>query len=132
MQLIGLITLNVSMKEYPPYRETYRRTFLAIVGALTESCGAGSQQMARVRRFIIDILACQLYTQDLNELWEIDNPMAVLMNILKNEGRAAPESRLLWLSGKDTILACYHVGIYSNKELIGQGNVQFKSRIHFS
>ena len=39
-----------------------------------------------------------------------------------------PVSRLLWVSGKETILACYHVGIYSDKELIGQGKLHFAPR----
>jgi hypothetical protein len=44
---------------------------------------------------------------------------------LKNAGMEEPVSRLLWASGKETILACYHVGIYSNQELIGQGKKCF-------
>ena len=40
--------------------------------------------------------------------------------MLKNEGRESPEFRLIWVNGQDTILACYHIGVYSNKQLIGQ------------
>ena len=43
---------------------------------------------------------------------------------MANENRGEPEARLLWASGKETLLACYHVGIYSDKQLIGQGNFQ--------
>ncbi len=50
------------------------------------------------------------------------DPMGLLSQILTNEKRGAPEARLLWASGKETMLACYHVGIYSDQELIGQGN----------
>ena len=43
------------------------------------------------------------------------------LQVLKNSNMGEPVSRLLWSSSKETILACYHVGIYSDKELIGQG-----------
>ena len=26
----------------------------------------------------------------------------------------------MWVNGQDTILACYHIGVYCDKELIGQ------------
>jgi hypothetical protein len=45
------------------------------------------------------------------------------LQVLKNSNKGEPVSRLLWTSAKETILACYHVGIYSDKELIGQGMV---------
>ena len=48
--------------------------------------------------------------------------MKTLSTILANEKRGEPEARLLWTSGKETLLATYHVGIYSDKQLIGQGN----------
>ena len=46
----------------------------------------------------------------------------LLLQALREAGMGEPVSRLLWVSGRETILACYHVGIYSDKELIGQGN----------
>jgi large subunit ribosomal protein L44 len=93
------------------------QTFLALVAALNESSG-----LERTVRFIIDILATQLHGVDLSEIWNVQNPMNYLTKVLQMKGLAEPESRLLWCSGKETIFSCYHVGIYSNKELIGQGN----------
>lgn len=96
------------------------QTFLALVAALKESSG-----IERAVRFILDILATQLNGVDLSEIWNVQNPMSYLAKVLKTKGMAEPESRLLWCGGKETIFACYHVGIFSNKELIGQGNTCF-------
>ncbi|TRY71079.1 hypothetical protein TCAL_01170 [Tigriopus californicus] len=103
-------------KDYPPDMPTYAKVFRALVGVLVES---GHEDQAK--RFIYDLVVPQLHVQDINEIWDIKDPMRLLMTILKNEGKSEPESRLLWVSGLDTIMACYHVGIYVDKELIGQG-----------
>ena len=47
--------------------------------------------------------------------------MAALAKVLANEGRGEPETRLLWAAGKDTMMACFHIGVYSDRELVGQG-----------
>ena len=47
--------------------------------------------------------------------------MAALARVLSNDGRGEPESRLLWAAGKETMMACFHVGVYSDRELVGQG-----------
>ena len=59
--------------------------------------------------------------QDINEIWEMSDPMAALATVLSNDGRGEPESRLLWAAGKDTMMACFHIGVYSDRELLGQG-----------
>ena len=46
--------------------------------------------------------------------------MKTLSTIMVNEKRGEPEARLLWASGKEYLLACYHVGIYFDRQLIGQ------------
>ena len=104
-------------QEYPPNRTTHKQAFLAVVGALVESSGK-----ERATKFIQDILCRQLHVQDINEIWEIPDPMQFLTRIYKNEGsKALPESRLMWVSGKETMMACYHVGIYVDKQIVGQG-----------
>ncbi len=105
----------LSVQEYPPKKETFRRTFLAVLGAVHESSGP-----ARSYRFAVDFVAARLHGEDLSDIIDVKNPMNVLATILSNQGRGEPNSRLLWESGKDTLLACFHVGIYSDKELIGQ------------
>mmetsp|Transcript_15691 Transcript_15691/g.27357 ORF Transcript_15691/g.27357 Transcript_15691/m.27357 type:complete len:124 (+) Transcript_15691:122-493(+) len=53
-------------------------------------------------------------------MWKLDNPMGLLTALLQSRGMASPESRLLWQTGCSSIMSLYHVGIYSNKELIGK------------
>lgn len=95
------------------------RTLLAIVGALAED------SPIRATRLVIDLMGSQLHVQDINQLWDLEHPMKILTSVLENDQEKwkgeRPESRLIWVSGKDTMFACFHVGIYCNKEIIGQG-----------
>ena len=81
---------------------------------------------ARTKKLIVDVLATQLHGVDILEVWDVSDPIEVTAKICRNLGMADPEARLIWSSGKGTIMACYHVGFYSGEELIGQG----KSMIH--
>ena len=46
--------------------------------------------------------------------------MGVLALLLLRRGRGPPEARLFWSSGPKSVLACHHVGIDSDKEIIGR------------
>lgn len=104
----------VLLEDYPPSAAVLAQVFKAIIGALAET------NETRAKKLILDLVATQLAGKDVNQIWDVKNPMGVLANILENEGKGEPESRLLWRAGPKTILACYHVGIYSDRELIGQ------------
>ncbi|KAK3598961.1 hypothetical protein CHS0354_024633 [Potamilus streckersoni] len=111
---IGLRELIMSA-EYPPPEQAYILTFKAVIGAL-----AVSQNVERAEVFVKDIIIPQLIGKDINELWEIVNPMGLLKAMLASEGRGPPEPRLLWHSASATVMSLYHVGLYSDKELIGK------------
>jgi len=106
----------VLTKDYPPNKETLSQVFQAVVAALSET------DPVRAEKLVLDVVAAQLAGKDLNEIWDVINPMGVLCQVLENRGVGPPESRLLWRSGPKTILACYHVGIYSDKEILGQSS----------
>ncbi len=113
-------------QEYPPSKSTHRRTFYALVGALQlseqgEGDTAPQDGWSRWRRFIVDLVAARLHGQDLTDVWDVSDPMGTLAAVLARAGRGEPESRLLWESGKDSLLGCSNVGVYSDKEIIGQG-----------
>ena len=114
---IGTMDLILS-KEYPPRVDTMADTFRALVAALWQTNG-GNQ--ARTKKLIVDVLATQLHGVDILEVWDVSDPIEVVAKICRNLGMADPEARLIWSSGKGTIMACYHVGFYSGDELIGQG-----------
>jgi len=116
---IGTMDLILS-KEYPPTVRTMADTFRALVSALWQSGSQPETSQARTRKFVVDVVATQLDNQDLVEVWDVPDPVNTLVNLCRNQGMEEPESRLLWASGKGTIMACYHVGFYSGQELIGQ------------
>ena len=68
------------------------------------------------------MIVTQLYGKDVNEIWNPVNPVGILAEILAREGKAEPEFRLIRQAGHGTILAAYHVGVYSDKILIASGN----------
>lgn len=101
--------------EYPPENHNYITTLMAVVGALLESQGEHRAEM-----FVLDFIVPQLIGKDINELWNITNPMGLLVAMLKESGRGEPEPRLLWSSAKNTLMPLYYIGIYSDKKLIGK------------
>ena len=98
------------------------KTFEALIGALAASEDSQSKAASKL---VLDLVATQLHGQDLTDVWDIADPMETLASILDRSSRGPPEARLLWSSGKETLLACYQVGIYSDRQLIGQGMCHF-------
>lgn len=94
---------------------TLAKTFKAIVGALLQSSGDDA-----AAHFVRDFVIVKLNGEDLNELWKIDNPIEMLSNILEKSGKK-PEFRLIQEIGKNTLLACYRVGIYIDKQMFSAG-----------
>lgn len=93
------------------------------MAALKESSGE-----ERARLFVQDLIVTQLYGQDVNELWNPKNPVDILSEILKRQkgtkSQAEPEFRLIRQAGTDTLLAVYHVGVYSDQQFIAEGIFQ--------
>jgi large subunit ribosomal protein L44 len=106
----------VLCEEFPPTERTLAESVKAVVGALLQN-----QDAARAQLFVQDFVLTQLIGADVNDIWEIVNPMGVLAAILEREGRGAPEPRLIRESGRTTIEAVYVVGIYSDKKFLGSG-----------
>jgi len=110
---LGLRELVLS-STYPPTREELATSFRALVGALA----AGAED--RARQLVVDLVASQLQGKDLNELWEVKDPMGLLVATLEQLGRSQPEARLLWETAPSSILATYRVGVYVDRELVGE------------
>ncbi|KAG0729331.1 39S ribosomal protein L44, mitochondrial [Chionoecetes opilio] len=111
---IGLRDL-ILCKEHPPSPTTMARCFRAIVGAL------GASPAAQCQAFVRDFVVAQLVGKDIDVIWKIENPMAVLGNILHQSRQGEPESRLIFQAGQKTLQAIYHVGVYSDKQCMGSG-----------
>ncbi|CAG5136119.1 unnamed protein product [Candidula unifasciata] len=113
-QHIGCKDLILS-EDFPVSQSTLSLTLKAVIGALLKDKG---QEQAE--RFIRDFVLTQLVGKDINEMWELINPMGLLIAYLVLSGRGEPESRLLWKSGANTIMSLFWVGIYSDKQLIAK------------
>ncbi|CAL8088903.1 unnamed protein product [Orchesella dallaii] len=104
-------------EEYPPSDETYTRSFLAVIGALQKSSGN-----ERAEKFVIDFLASLLCGKDINEIWNIDRPWHMMVELAKQKGVYPVEPRIIREAGRNTIHAVYVVGVYDkDKQLIGKG-----------
>lgn len=100
--------------EYPVETETYSTTLKAIIGALYECSG-----LNRANLFVRDFIITQLEGKDIHEFLQIKDPLKIVNEILNRDNREPCEPRIICKSGVNTILANYHVGLYSNKELVG-------------
>ena len=52
-----------------------------------------TQGRQKAELFIQDFILTQLIGKDINDMWEIVNPMGVLTDILTRQDRSLPESR---------------------------------------
>lgn len=102
--------------EFPVTQQTFALNLKAIIGALFESSGE-----VRAYEFIRDFICTHLNQMDINELWNIENPMSLLIEICKDKKFGEPEPRLIGDVGKNTLLAAFNIGIYSNKRMLGSG-----------
>lgn len=104
-------------QEHPVSQKTLADTFLALVAALADSVDVN-----HAANFVRDFLIVVLAEKDLTEIWNPANPVEYLNNILRKQNREPAESRLIGQTGQNTLLAVYHVGVYSDKQFLGSGN----------
>lgn len=97
-------------------QKTLAETFLALTAALAESVDTN-----HAGKFVRDFLIVLLAEKDLTEIWNPSQPCEILNNILQKQNRFPAEPRLIGHAGTNTLLAAYHIGMYSNKEFLGSG-----------
>lgn len=102
--------------EFPVEESTLVQVFCAIVGALLKSSGSEKTGL-----FVRDFVVAQLAGRDVTDIWSPEQPLLTLENILKQQGKAAPEPRLIGMAGPNTILAAYRVAVYSDRQYLGAG-----------
>lgn len=107
-------TFLILSADYPVEPTTYSTTLKALIGALLQS-----QNEKTAYLFVRDFIVTQLAGKDVNDYLQIKNYLEVLNDILKRDGKEECEPRILCETAVNTILANYHVGVYSNKQLIG-------------
>lgn len=102
--------------EFPITEQLLAETLSAVVGALQKSSGD-----ERAFLFVRDFICTQLNQQDVNDYWQIENPLELLQVYCKEKKLGEPEPRSIGLVGKNTLLAAHRVGIYCNKQFVGSG-----------
>nr|CAG4642815.1 EOG090X0DYO [Evadne anonyx] len=108
--------------EFPCVDETFSTSFQALVAALEKSSGE-----ERARRFVQDLVVTQLYSKDVNELWNPADPAGILNTLCDClEVATSPVSRLIFESHhsvtfavcpqfrSNTVLEIYHRSIFGS------------------
>lgn len=119
--VLGRVAANIGIKdliqtaEFPVLAETQVVVLKAVIGALRHDQGKHQAEL-----FVQDFIITQLIGKDILDLCSINNAMGLLVDVLQQLGQPEPEPRLLWSTGSNTILSTYIVGIYCNRQLVGQ------------
>ncbi|CAF0794435.1 unnamed protein product [Rotaria sordida] len=111
---LGFKTL-IRCDDPSPRPKMLKNALFAFIGAVDEN-----NDRSRAELFVSDFILTHLVGKDINEIWHIKNPMGLLTKVLEENGRQAPESRLIWATGVSSVLSTYIVGVYSNKEFLGK------------
>ncbi|KAH0624025.1 hypothetical protein JD844_007316 [Phrynosoma platyrhinos] len=121
-ELVSYLAQNLSLQdltlcaEFPVPPNVLQQTFFAVIGALLQSSGP-----QRTELFVRDFFIPQLIGKELFEMWNVVNPMGLLMDELSKRNIPAPEPRLTRQSGASTALPLYFVGLYCDKKLLAEG-----------
>ncbi|CAI5775593.1 ribosomal L44, mitochondrial [Podarcis lilfordi] len=124
-ELVSYLARNLSLQdftlcaEFPVPPNVLQKTFFAVIGALLQS--SGSQ---RTEVFVRDFFIPQMIGKDLFEMWNVMNPMGLLLEELAKRNVSAPEPRLTRQSGASTVLPLYFVGLYCDKKLLAEGTAE--------
>ncbi|GFQ68994.1 ribosomal protein L44, mitochondrial [Trichonephila clavata] len=121
-EVLSHVSLNIGTSdlifcaEYPPENSTLAASLKAIIGSIVTESG-----VPRAENFVLDFICPQLIGKDVFEIWDLENPLDVLNEILLRHDLKECEPRLIFESGRNSIEAIYHVGLYSNREYLGRG-----------
>ncbi|XP_066477192.1 large ribosomal subunit protein mL44 [Tiliqua scincoides] len=121
-ELVSYLARNLSLQDltlcaqFPEPPNVLQRTFFAVIGALLQSSGP-----QRTEIFVRDFFIPQMIGKELFEIWNIINPMGLLIEELAKRNMPVPEPRLTRQSGASTALPVYFVGLYCDKKLLAEG-----------
>ncbi|NXU58252.1 RM44 protein, partial [Turnix velox] len=121
-ELVAYVAQNLSVqdltlcREFPVPADVLQRTFFAVIGALLDSSGPEKTEI-----FVRDFFVPQLIGKDLFEIWEVVNPMGLLVEELTKRNISSPEPRITRQLGVSTVLPLYFVGLYCDKKIIAEG-----------
>ncbi|XP_014807298.1 PREDICTED: 39S ribosomal protein L44, mitochondrial [Calidris pugnax] len=121
-ELVSYVAQNLSIqdltlcREFPVPPDVLQRTFFAVIGALLNSSGPEKTGI-----FVRDFFIPQLIGKDLFEIWEVINPMGLLVEELTKRNISSPEPRITRQLGVSTVVPLYFVGLYCDKKILAEG-----------
>ncbi|XP_013909222.1 PREDICTED: 39S ribosomal protein L44, mitochondrial [Thamnophis sirtalis] len=121
-EIVSYIARNLSLQdltlcaEFPVPPKVLQTTFFAVIGALLQS-----NNSQRTEIFVRDFFIPQLIGKELFEMWNVVNPMGLLLEELAKRDITAPEPRLTRQSGATTALPLFFVGLYCDKKFLAEG-----------
>lgn len=82
-----------------------------------------------MQQFVLKFIIPPLIELDLEDILPFTNPLPILKCYLKawQDPNVEVEARLMHSSGSETAMPLYVAGIYANKELIGQCELNYKN-----
>lgn len=93
----------------------------AVIGAVHQSSDQGQ---AHAEKFVIDFIASLLCGKDVNEIWDIPRPWAMMEVLAKEKNLYPIEPRIIRETGRNTLHAVFVVGVYTkDKKLLGTGMI---------
>jgi len=108
----------IKTEEFPVHLNTLETCFYAIVGAIAEG-----NDITKAHYFINDFVLTQLIGKDINEIWNIKNPMGLLTQEFEKQGNKSPViPRLLWSTGATHPAGAFIVGLYMDKKFLSKGS----------
>ncbi|NXP45766.1 RM44 protein, partial [Heliornis fulica] len=120
--LVSYVARNLAVqdltlcRDFPVPPDVLQRTFFAVIGALLDSSGPEKTGV-----FVRDFFIPHLIGKDLFEIWEVVNPMGLLVEELTKRNISSPEPRITRQLGVSTVLPLYFVGLYCDKKIIAEG-----------
>lgn len=105
------IDVLVRTAEFPPNQNSLSNAFKALIASL---------QPKRAESLIVNVVLSQLVDVDFIEVFPLNDPLAVLSDILRAKGYKEIEPRIMRSAGKISAEPIFVVGIYADENLIGQ------------
>ncbi|RCN25741.1 hypothetical protein ANCCAN_28544, partial [Ancylostoma caninum] len=106
------IDVLIRTAQHPPSSASIADAFRALLAVIGEQ---------RAKVLVIDVIVPQLIDVDFADVFPLRQPLAVLTDLLVNEGAKEIEPRILRSAGTVSAQPVYVVGIYKDKsELVGQ------------
>uniref|UniRef100_A0AC35UDC8 39S ribosomal protein L44, mitochondrial n=1 Tax=Rhabditophanes sp. KR3021 TaxID=114890 RepID=A0AC35UDC8_9BILA len=102
----------IKTEEFPIAMTTLADAFLCVLGVLNKD---------RAHRLIFNSVIPNILAIPLEDVYPLRNPLPVLTQLYQKQKRAKKvEARLVRKTGEFSSMPCFVVGIYADKELIGE------------